>query len=73
MKYTTDELVNSQDTFEKLRVGKILKSTMIPTGKGKACLNTKYKRDLAILSREVQFGFNLKSDNQFKTKQLKLF
>lgn len=55
-----------RDTFHLLQVGKIEKSTMLKGG-----LKNSYK--LAKQSREIQFGFNRKQDNQHKTKQLKLF
>lgn len=58
MKYTKDELVSSKDTFQRLKVGNIGR------------FGIKKEKSLAI---EIQFGFNLKSDNQSKTKQLKLF
>ena len=53
------------DTLQKLRVGKIVKSTFISCG-------FKKKKDYFMGSYEIQFGFNMKKDNQLKTKQLKI-
>ena len=36
-------------------------------------MTRKEKMDRIIKTRQILFGFNLKSDNQDKTKQLKLF
>ena len=55
------------DSFQQIRTGKIIKSTMKGFG------GVKKSYELAKVSREIQFGFNRKQDNQIKTKQLKLF
>lgn len=62
MKYQPGERISDPDTFQKLRVGKIIQHGV--------SLKDSYK--LAKVSREIQFGFNRKQDNFAKTKQLKL-
>ena len=51
------------DTFQRLRTGEIVTHG----------IKLKKMYELAKVSREIQFGFNHKRDNQAKTHQLKLF
>ena len=67
-----------KDSFQLLQVGKVVKSTMKNSDANTTRnnhLNTGLRGSyrLAKASLEIQFGFNRKQDNQFKTKQLKLF
>ena len=61
----------SKDSFEKINVGSIKKSTMIPKELYKNIVSS--KKDSVKQSLEIQFGFNRKQDNQIKTKQGRLF
>jgi len=63
MIYSVGERISDKDSFQQIRTGKIITYGV----------SLKKSYELAKVSREIQFGFNRKQDNQIKTKQLKLF